>query len=156
MSTRARSPHRVPTRRPDVAYTVFPATGTVLVAIPGLRIISEANNRDQWWVKAERAREQRTTTYYGLRSMLTTPERLPLPLTIHLTRIGVQLLDAHDALPASFKAITDGICDFLFQCLYQGHKYDNDPRLTWQYAQRKHTTKAEPRYGVEIRFTRTA
>lgn len=151
-----RKPKAVPPpRQPPMTATLVPGTDTTLVIIAPMHTVSEANSREPWWEKAERAKQQRTTTYYWLRTVLKTPEGLSWPMTITLTRVGVQLLDTHDALPGSFKAIADGVADFLLQCPGQGHKYDNDPRLTWRYDQRVCVKGREPSYGVEIRFTPT-
>lgn len=144
-----------PPRQPPMTATLVPGTDTTLVIIAPMHTVSEGNIREPWWEHAERAKEQRRTTYYWLRTVLKTPEGLPWPMTITLTRVGVQLLDAHDALPGSFKHIVDGITDFLFQCPGEGHKFDNDPRLTWHYDQRVRGKDREPSNGVEIRFTPT-
>ena len=109
-----RKPKKVPPpRQPPMTATLVPGTDTTLVIIAPMHTVSEANSREPWWEKAERTKQQRTTTYYWLRMVLKTPDGLPWPMTITLTRVGVQLLDAHDGIPSSFKAISDGICDFL-------------------------------------------
>jgi len=144
-----------PPRQPPMTATLVPGTDTTLVTIAPMHTVSEGNLREPWWEEAARAKHQRTTTYYWLRAVLKTPEGLPWPMTIALTRVGVQLLDAHDGLPGSFKHIVDGIADFLFQCPGQGHKYDNDPRITWCYDQRVHRKKEASTYCIEIRFSPT-
>ena len=44
---------------------------------------------------------------------------------------------------------------FSFTCPGQGHKYDNDPRLTWRYDQRVRVKEKDQPYAVEIRFAPT-
>jgi len=62
--------------------------------------------------------------------------------TITLTRIAPRQLDAHDGLRSALKPVVDGVADF-FGCK------DNDPRLQWQYEQRRGGVRE---YAVEIRL----
>jgi hypothetical protein len=61
---------------------------------------------------------------------------------ITLTRIAPRELDAHDGLRSALKPVVDGVADF-FGCK------DNDPRLSWQYEQRRGRVRE---YAVEIRL----
>jgi hypothetical protein len=124
----------------------------VTLVLEPLRTVPETNSREHWQKKHRRAKTQRSATYYWLRHVLLTPEALPMPLTITLTRISPRALDDMAATGASMKSIQDGIADFLFQCPGEGHKYDNDPRLTWHYAQRQGGVR---QYAVEMTFAAT-
>lgn len=98
-----------------------------VLCIPvSLRVHSEANgSHGHWTVRNARVKNQRHAVAWSLR-----PHARPaLPVTITLTRIAPRKLDAHDNLPRSFKAVADQVAEWL------GVK-DNDPGLTWRYAQR--------------------
>lgn len=100
-----------------------------------LRVHSALNERIHWGKRARRTKHERMVGF------TFTPRGLVPPLTITLTRIAPRMLDS-DNLAASFKGVRDGIADRI------GIK-DNDPRVTWAYAQRK----GEPgHYGVEMNF----
>lgn len=115
-----------------------PATEILLVKVP-LRLHSEANgSHGHWSVRAARVKNQRHTTAWALR-----PHKAPgLPVIVTVTRIAPRRLDQHDNLPRSAKAVVDQIADWL------GIK-DNDPRVTWRYAQRSEGAGV---YGVELHF----
>lgn len=107
-----------------------------------LRTLSEANasQREHWGSKHRRHKHQRSETTIIL---LSTWGRLvsdwTTPITITLTRIAPRKLDS-DNLLSALKHVRDGIADWL-------SVEDNDPLLTWVYAQRKGTPKE---YAVEI------
>jgi hypothetical protein len=61
---------------------------------------------------------------------------------ILLTRVSAGTLDT-DGLAASLKSIRDGLADWLGVA-------DNDPRVTWSYAQRKGKRRE---YSVEVEIT---
>lgn len=101
------------------------ATHVLLVPVP-LRLHSEANgSHGHWSVRAARVKHQRHTVAWCLRQHA----KPALPVTVTVTRISPRKLDAHDNLPRSAKATCDQVAEWL------GIK-DNDPRVTWQYAQR--------------------
>ena len=56
--------------------------------------------------------------------------RFQLPAVVTLTRLSAGTLDEHDNLRTALKAVVDGIA------AKQGIQ-DNDPRVTWRYAQEK-------------------
>lgn len=117
------------------------ATHVLCVKIP-LRLHSEANgSHGHWSVRAARVKHQRHIVSLFLRPY-ARPE---LPVCIKLTRIAPRKLDAHDNLPRAFKAPCDQIAEWL------GLK-DNDPRLTWSYAQR---SSGPGVYGCEIAIEST-
>ena len=120
----------------------------VTVILAPLRTVPETNAREHWRKRHARAKRQRWDTYRWLRHLLPGPSWLPWPMTITLTRVSPGLLDA-DAVAASLKHVGDGVADYLFERPGEGHKFDNDPRLTWEYGQRKGGVR---HYSVEIRF----
>jgi len=103
-----------------------------------IRTVSEANRRDHWAKKAKRIAEQRVM----VDMCCSTPFcrlRMLLPCLARLTRVAPRELD-DDNLRGALKAVRDGVADAL------GVK-DNDPRVTWEYAQRR----GKPReYAVTI------
>src|SRR4051812_37553527 len=101
-----------------------------------LRLVSEANARGHWAVRAKRVKRQRTAV--GL--VLNTQPRPTLPCVVTVTRIAPRALDGHDNLQASCKATIDAIAQWL-------GVDDRDPRVTWRYGQRRGKAKE---YGVEI------
>jgi hypothetical protein len=110
-----------------------------LIVLP-LRIESEANAREHWAKKAKRVKQHREAAYWHCKA--GDMPRFMFPLTVRVTRIAPRELD-DDNLSGGCKALRDGVADYL------GIK-DNDPRVTWAYAQRK----GEPKqYAVEISFT---
>ena len=104
----------------------------VEVTIP-LKLVSTANQREHWAVRANRARIHRFAC------MVVPLHRLPCVVTI--TRIGPTPLDT-DNLAISAKNVRDGIADRL-------GANDNSPLIEWQYAQEK-CKRGE--YGVRIRI----
>lgn len=124
------------------------ATHTQSVILP-LRLVSESNQREHWATKARRVKQQRSTTWLLLRATLGAPSQWPLPLTITITRVAPRLLDTHDNLCASAKAVADGISDFLAGEYSKGQ--DRQDGLVFRYAQRRGKPKE---YAVEIRVER--
>ena len=120
----------------------------ITIVLEPLRTVTESNSGGHWRTRHTRGKKQRELAYYMLKHLLTTPACLPLPLTITLTRISPRSLDMDNSISAA-KHIIDGIVDFVLDCPGEGHKHDNDPRLTWRYQQRKGGVR---RYAVEIRF----
>lgn len=108
----------------------------ITVTLP-LRLVSEANRRDHWTVKAKRARDQRTAVYMMLWHKVTEHrEYKASPLTVTITRIAPRRLDDDNAV-SSAKAVRDGIADALWMD-------DRDDRVTWVYAQER------GKYGLRI------
>lgn len=105
------------------------------ITIP-LRLVSEANSREHWSVKAKRARVQRHAVLLALRAH-KAPK--PWPCVVTITRMGVRKLD-DDNLARSAKSVRDSVAHYL------GHD-DGDPGYDWRYAQRAAGVR---RYGVEI------
>ena len=97
-----------------------------------LHIVSEANQRCHWSTKARRAKAHR-------RAAVAIPKGDYLPCAVTLIRVAPRGLDG-DNLQSGFKALRDGIADRL-------GINDNDPRVTWHYAQIK---RGKGEYGVVI------
>lgn len=110
---------------------VVPALG---VFVP-LRTISASNAREHWYVRAKRVKRERTAIAWSMReaSAVGVPTILAAEPVIRLTRVTGprgRMLDSHDNLRAALKACVDGVADWL-------GINDNDPRVSWYYAQRK-------------------
>lgn len=101
-----------------------------------MKIVSIANLRLHWAVKARLAKSQRQKAFNALASIATPPE---LPITLVLTRVAPRKLDG-DNLQSAFKAVRDGIADWIG--IDDGHK-----QLDWQYRQRSDGVKV---YAVEV------
>lgn len=93
-----------------------------------LKIVSEANCRDHWRVKAKRVKAHRITAHSMLRVAFGA-SGWAAPLVITLTRIGPRDLDT-DNLAGGFKAVRDGIADWL-------GINDGDKAVTWNYTQER-------------------
>lgn len=105
------------------------------VTIP-IRTKSEANQREHWHKKADRAKSQRATVGMVVRARMTRPT---LPCVVKLTRIAPKALDS-DNLYGSFKATRDAIADWL-------GIDDRDPRVTYLCEQERGAPKT---YAVRV------
>lgn len=104
----------------------------MVITLP-IKTVSEANRREHWAKKAARVKAHRKAAW------LLTPAHA-LPCIVRLTRIAPRALDEGDNLPASLKAVRDGIADRL-------GVDDRDDRVTWVYYQRR----GRPgEYAVEV------
>lgn len=105
------------------------------LTIPGLQLLSEANERGRWFAGARRTKEHRRLVHLHLRT-----RRAPsLPAVVTLVRIAPQPLD-DDNLARALKAIRDEVAVWLNpkrdkhgRCVGD----DRDPRVTWQVAQER-------------------
>jgi len=97
------------------------STSFLRVTLP-IHTVSEANRRDHWRVRANRARLHRKTA-------AALVPRFALPCAVTLVRVGVRALDS-DNLQGALKATRDGVADRL-------GVPDNDPRIEWRYGQAK-------------------
>lgn len=95
-----------------------------------VRIESSLNLREHWRVRANRNTSHRAATYIALRQA-RAPHTLPCIVT--LTRIAPRQLD-DDNNVGGFKSVRDAVADWL-------DVKDNDPRITWRYAQERGATK---------------
>ena len=101
-----------------------------------VKIVSVANLRLHWAVKAKLAKSHRSKAFSALASVAAPPAP---PCTLVLTRVAPRALDG-DNLQSAFKAVRDGVADWLG--VDDGHQ-----QLDWQYKQRKDGSKV---YAVEI------
>jgi hypothetical protein len=101
-----------------------------------MKIVSMANVRMHWAVKAKLVKSQRQKAFNALASVAAPPA---LPCTIVLTRVAPRALDG-DNLQSGFKAVRDGVADWL-------GVDDRSKQVEWQYRQRPGTVKT---YKVEI------
>jgi hypothetical protein len=97
-----------------------------------MRTVSLNKRAAHWAAASKRAKRERINTYYEMRCAFKGPmtlQEIMGPILIRLTRKGPSSgLDSHDNLRGSFKAVVDGVCDWL------GIK-DDDPRLHFEYTQ---------------------
>jgi hypothetical protein len=108
---------------------------------------SLSNIREHYMKKAARTKTQRFLAFQSLQQFTDAGLIIPaLPCTITLCRVAPRQLDT-DNLAASFKAIQDGVADWLSQ--EYGHGKDRLPGLTWRYTQEK---RAPRYYAVAIRI----
>ena len=120
-----------PARSP--AVTAHPLGG-IVVEIPGLRLVSEANSRGHTIAKADRIATQRSAVTSTLRVMGGAV--VPLPCRVGITRLAPRTLD-DDNLASACKAVRDGVAEWL-------GIDDRDPRVEWSVAQEKGP------YGVRV------
>jgi hypothetical protein len=101
-----------------------------------MKVVSMANMRMHWAVKAKLVKSQRQKAFNALASVAAPPAP---PCTIVLTRVAPRALDG-DNLQSGFKAVRDGVADWL-------GIDDGSQLVEWQYRQRPGTVKT---YKVEI------
>lgn len=103
---------------------------------------SEANLSEHYMVKSNRHRKQkkRAAMYF-----LPHKNRVELPISIRMVRISPRTLD-FDNLVYSLKWVRDSLAASLIGGLAPG-RADEDPRLTWDYAQEKGKPKE---YAIRI------
>jgi hypothetical protein len=94
-----------------------------MIELP-IRTVAGLNAREHWRKRAKRVKAERITANFGIRG-----KQPPLPVVVILTRLSSGTLD-DDNLQGAFKAIRDGVADAYGVA-------DNDPRMTWRYAQAK-------------------
>jgi hypothetical protein len=107
----------------------------IVMELP-IETISEANTKEHWARKANRVKKQRADAFYYCRLKRGIIEVSPdATIKIKLVRLAPKKLD-NDNLVSAFKAIRDGIADWL-------KVNDGSDKITWEYDQ-------EP-----IKFTRS-
>lgn len=100
-----------------------------------IHVRSTANLREHWSATAKRAKLHRQIVGY----VMNGQPKPDLPCIVRFIRIAPRELD-DDNCVSGFKACRDGFADWL------GIK-DNDPRVSWEYAQ----IKGKPRqYAVRV------
>lgn len=105
------------------------------VTVP-VRAVSLANVREHWTRRSDRARAHRSAAFLSLRA---TKVAAVLPCIVLLTRVAPRALD-DDNLRGALKSVRDGVADWL-------GIDDRDPRVKWEYGQRKGPVKF---YAVDV------
>lgn len=105
-----------------------------------IRLLSEANMREHWFVKNKRKKQQQAIVQACWISERMNQVKWRFPLKITFTRIGARKLDS-DNLAGSGKAVRDQLAKLL-------NVNDGDEsKVTWHYAQR---IGKRGEYAVEI------
>lgn len=127
-----------------------PPAGPVVIDIPGLKVVSEQNQREHWAVKDKRRKAQREAVLSSIvvaGSGRTDGVVLGPGLTVRFHRRGPGLLD-DDNLTGAFKHCRDAVAEW-------AGRDDADPWFTWvipptQERSRDYgvTITLEPREGV--------
>ncbi len=101
-------------------------------------------------IRSKERHSQRDAARMGLflTTKLQAAPRAMLPVVATVVRLAPgNGLDPHDGLRAALKGVVDGVADWL------GLDNDRDPRVTWEYDQRR---SPKGIYAVEIRIDRRA
>ena len=101
------------------------------VSIP-IKLPSAANFSEHWANKSKRHKSQCNWVLAGIGRHR---HHIPLPCKVILTRVSPRKLD-DDNLAFAFKNIRDFVADLIIPGLAPG-RADGDPRITWQYEQKK-------------------
>lgn len=88
------------------------------------------NDREHWAAKARRVKKERGTVAWSVRAGFGPAADVSLPLVVTLTRVAPSDGLDGDNLQGALKASRDGVADWL-------EVDDADPRVNWQYAQRR-------------------
>ncbi len=115
-----------------------PPAWRLVVRIPGLVVVSEANRRDHHMARHRRAKGQAAAVALALAPC----PRVPLPVRVALVRVGGRPLDP-DNLAGGFKAVQDEVARWL------GVDDGDRHRVRWNYRQRP--AQAGEVRGVEVR-----
>lgn len=108
------------TQAKKVAAT-SPNVLSVRIPFDGMRVVNPLNNLKHWRKSGPERKAIRSTVYETLVYGHLLPE---LPIRVQVHRVGKQLMDEWDGLPASLKAVVDSVADAY------GTR-DSDPRITW-------------------------
>lgn len=84
----------------------------VIELVVPVRIVSEANTRGHWRVKANRVAQQRAATRFALEAHVGPTCPMSVPLLVTLTRMSPRELD-DDNLATGCKAVRDEIAKWL-------------------------------------------
>jgi hypothetical protein len=112
-----------------------------------IRTISEVNGPQgrSWWGKARRRKEQRNLARMATLPRIAWASAREWPgFVVTLVRVAPSTGLDDDNLRPALKSIRDGVADAL------GLKSDRDPRVRWEYGQRRGD------YAVEVTIERTA
>jgi hypothetical protein len=118
-----------PTRRPATSGPTVTRTahGGVVVTIPNLPLVSEANAHEHYRERSNRAATQHAVVGSTLRVLGGAPPALPCRVVI--TRVSARGLDT-DNLQGSAKHVRDAVAKWL-------GVDDRDPRVDWPVVQEK-------------------
>ena len=100
------------------------------VPIPGLRLVSEANSRGHWAVKAKRVAHQRSVVTMVLRGTVARSMMTLAPLSVTITRVAPSSGLDDDNAVSSAKACRDAVAQVL-------GIDDRDPRVDWLVRQER-------------------
>lgn len=111
-----------------------------MIEIP-LRVqsLNKGGGREHWAMRSRRVSKERELVGWLLKA--APPQPACLPAVVKLTRIAPRMLDDDNAI-GGMKSVRDAVADFL-------KIKDNDPRVTWRYAQQKGKPK---QYACRIEF----
>jgi hypothetical protein len=112
----------------------------MVVTVP-VRIESSLNLREHWRTRANRNTSHRAAAFFALKAAVKKFDPAILPCVVTLTRIAPRELDG-DNLQGGLKSVRDGVADWFMTD-------DRDPRIRWEYAQRKGGVKE---YAAEVRI----
>lgn len=109
------------------------------VPIPGLRLVSEANQRDHWAKKARRVKAQRDLVTLVLRGTVARTMMAVAPLSVTITRIAPSKGLDDDNAVSSAKGVRDSVAAIL-------GIDDRDERVDWLVNQERGA------WGIRIRI----
>jgi hypothetical protein len=113
--------------------------------VPGLKTVSELNQREHWRVRNVRKRDQQELIAVAMSNALRG-KRIELPCVVKLTRIGPRKLDEGDNLSSAFKGIRDQIARHL-------GTDDGGDQVEFRYAQMPIGSRD---YAVKVEITSRA
>ncbi len=113
------------------------------VTLP-IRVVNTSNRREHWATRAKRTKAHRDGVKLALgaewrRVGLRAFAKGTYRVVVTLARIAPRFFD-DDGVVTSLKAVRDGVADAL-------GINDNDPRVSWQYAQKRGPARF---YAVEV------
>ena len=104
----------------------------LIVDVP-LQLKSYNKTQGLHWSRNHKRKKAEVLSVWA--ALSTQPRKVPLPCHVVITRISPRPLDPDNFIAAA-KTVVDTIADWLIPGLPPG-KADSDPRITWQYLQRK-------------------
>ena len=108
------------------------------------KLVSEANRRDHWALKAKRVASHRDAV--SMAWLLAGKPTIDPPCVVTITRVAPRQIRDSDNLVISAKALRDQLAEDVLRC------DDGDPRVRWEYGQRRGKTGE---YAVEVTFAET-
>ena len=116
----------------------------IVIDIPGLRLVSEGNERENRYAKAKRIRDQKQIVAAFFR--VKRPDRPTFPLVVTITRLGPRALDS-DNLASSGKHVRDAVATWLGvdDGVAERTIVDGLPQVEWRV-----TAEKSKVYGVRI------